>query len=97
MKIETVETRWRYETDVSLPNSTAGFANLNSPTPLDSVAEALLQRAIQHQALTPDEARDLATWDLTTITEYLALRLQKEGLLTARECRAMLGAATRGH
>ena len=47
--------------------------------------------------LTPDEARDLATWDLTTITEYLALRLQKEGLLTAKECRAMLGSASPGH
>jgi hypothetical protein len=82
---------------VTIPNSTFGSADLNSQTGLDSVAEALLQRAIQHQALTPDEARDLATWDLTTITEYLALRLQKEGLLTARECRAMLGTASPGH
>ena len=65
---------------------------------LDSVVEALLKRAIQHQALTPSEARDLANWDLTTITEYLALRLQKEGLLTARECRVMLSSVTRtGH
>ena len=82
---------------VTVPNSTLGIADMNTQTGLDSVAEALLQRAIQHQALTPDEARDLATWDLTTITEYLALRLQKEGLLTARECRAMLGAASPGH
>ncbi len=65
---------------------------------LNSVVEALLQRAIQHQALTPSEARDLANWDLTTITEYLALRLQKEGLLTVRECRAMLSSVARtGH
>ena len=82
---------------MTVPNSTFGSADLNSQTGLDSVAEALLQRAIQHQALTPDEARDLATWDLTTITEYLALRLQKEGLLTARECREMLGTASPGH
>lgn len=82
---------------MTVPNSTLGFADMNSQTGLDSVAEALLQRAIQHQALTPDEARDLATWDLTTITEYLALRLQDEGLLTARECRMMLGAASPGH
>ena len=82
---------------MTFPNSTPGTADTENPTPLDSVAEALLQRAIQHQALTPAEARDLATWDLTTITEYLALRLQKEGLLTARECRAMLGAATPAH
>ena len=79
---------------MNVPNSTPGLNNIESQTPLDSVAEALLQRAIQHQALTPEEARDLATWDLTTITEYLALRLQKEGLLTARECRAMLGTAS---
>ena len=70
---------------------------MNGQTGLDSVAEALLQRAIKHQALTPDEARNLATWDLTTITEYLALRLQNEGLLTARERRTMLGSATRCH
>ena len=82
---------------MTLPNSHLGLVDHESPTPLDSVAEALLQRAIQHQALTPAEARDLATWDLTTITEYLALRLQREGLLTARECRAMLGTATPGH
>ncbi len=82
---------------MTYPNSTPGMADAESPTQLDSVAEALLQRAIQHQALTPAEARDLATWDLTTITEYLALRLQKEGLLTARECRAMLGVATPAH
>lgn len=82
---------------MTVPNSTLGIADLNSQTGLDSVAEALLQRAIQHQALTPDEARDLATWDLNTITEYLALRLREEGLLTARECRAMLGAASSGH
>jgi len=79
---------------VTVPNSTPGQADMESQTTLDSVAEALLQRAIQHQALTPAEARDLATWDLTTITEYLALRLQNEGLLTARECRAMLASAT---
>ena len=82
---------------MTLPNSNLGIANMNAPTGLDSVAEALLQRAIQHQALTPDEARDLATWDLTTITEYLALRLHKEGLLTANECRVMLGSASPGH
>ncbi len=82
---------------MTVPNSSPGIANMNSQTGLDSVAEALLQRAIQHQALTPEEARDLATWDLSTITEYLALRLQQEGLLTARECRAMLGRASPGH
>ncbi len=82
---------------MTVPNSTPGRADMEIPTALDSVAEALLQRAIQHQALTPAEARDLATWDLPTITEYLALRLQKEGLLTARECRVMRVTGTPGH
>lgn len=96
------EDRYRQEsleesTDVTVPNSNPGLVDHENQTPLDSVAEALLQRAIQHQALTPAEARDLATWDLTTITEYLALRLQNEGLLTARECRAMLGTTTPAH
>jgi hypothetical protein len=57
---------------------------------LDSVAESLLATAIHYQALTPAEARSLASWDLTTITEYLALRLQKHGLLSPRECQAVL-------
>ena len=75
------------------PNTTADTALNDTIENLDSVAEALLSTAIQHQALTPEEARSLAAWDLTTITEYLALRLQKHGLLSARECRAVLGHA----
>ena len=75
------------------PNTTAGKAPNNKVENLDSVAEALLSTAIQHQALTPEEARSLAAWDLTTITEYLALRLQKHGLLSPRECKAVLGYA----
>ena len=83
---------------MSVPNSMPGMPVTATEVGLNSVVEALLQRAIQHQALTPSEARDLANWDLTTITEYLALRLQKEGLLTARECRAMLSSVSRtGH
>ena len=82
---------------VTVPDSTIRLTDLDSPTPLDSVAEALLHRAIQHQALTPDEARDLATWDLRTITEYLALRLHEAGLLTTRECRAMLSSVSDIH
>ena len=74
------------------PNSDM-TSTIDQDGPLGSVAEALLSRAIQHRALTPQEARTLATWDLTTITEYLALRLQKEGLLTASECRDVLGFA----
>lgn len=83
---------------MNVPNSIPGMPMTETEIRLNSVVEALLQRAIQHQALTPAEARDLANWDLTTITEYLAIRLQREGLLTARECRAMLSSVTRtGH
>lgn len=78
---------------VSTTDSNSDTARAEDQSPLGSVAEALLSRAIQHRALTPEEARTLATWDLTTITEYLALRLEKEGLLTARECRDVLGFA----
>ena len=79
---------------MSTIDSNSDPARAEDQSPLGSVAEALLSRAIQHRALTPQEARTLATWDLNTITEYLALRLQKEGLLTARECREVLGFAT---
>lgn len=72
----------------------AGITEESGNENLDSVAESLLATAIQHQALTPAEARNLASWDLTTITEYLALRLQKHGLLSPQECRAVLGIAT---
>ena len=61
---------------------------------LDMVAESLLATAIQHQALTPAEARNLASWDLSTITEYLALRLRKHGLISPKECTAVLGIAS---
>ena len=75
-------------------NITTGVIDTNAQDNLDSVAESLLATAIQHQALTPAEARSLASWDLSTITEYLALRLQKHGLITAQECRAVLGIAS---
>ena len=39
------------------------------------------------------EAQKLALWDLTTIAEFLALRLQSEGLLTPDQCDSVLGHA----
>lgn len=75
-------------------NTLAGVIDTKDDEKLDSVAESLLATAIQHQALTPAEARSLASWDLSTITEYLALRLQHHGLLSPRECRAVLGIAS---
>ena len=75
-------------------NTGAGAVSKSTDENLDSVAESLLATAIQHQALTPAEARSLASWDLPTITEYLALRLQKHGLISPKECRAVLGIAS---
>ena len=84
------------ESDENMTNTniTPGIITEVDNENLDSVAESLLATAIQHQALTPAEARNLASWDLTTITEYLALRLQKHGLLSPRECQAVLGVAS---
>jgi hypothetical protein len=61
---------------------------------IDTMAEFLLFMAIRHQALSPVEANKLAMWDLSTIAEFLALRLEKEGLLTAEQCRNVLGQAS---
>ncbi len=60
---------------------------------IDTLAEFLLFLAIRHEALSPMEAQKLALWDLTTIAEFLALRLQSEGLLTPDQCESVLGHA----
>ncbi len=60
---------------------------------IDTLAEFLLFLAIRHEALSPVEAQKLALWDLTTIAEFLALRLQSEGLLTTDQCDSVLGHA----
>ena len=51
----------------------------------DAVADALLLFAVRNDAVTPDEAGELQGWDLPTISEYLALRLNSLGLLTRQE------------
>jgi len=51
----------------------------------DSVADALLLFAVRNDALTPDEAGELQEWDLPTISEFLALRLNSLGYLTQQE------------
>ena len=71
--------------------SQPGATTKEGPPSIDTIAEALLHMAIRHEALTPQEAQSLAIWDLTTIAEFLALRLENTGLLTADECRSLLG------
>ena len=61
---------------------------------IDTLAEFLLFLAIRHEALSPMEAHKLALWDLPTIAEFLALRLQSEGLLTPDQCESVLGHAS---
>jgi hypothetical protein len=51
----------------------------------DAVADALLLFAVRNDALTPDEASELQEWDLPTISEFLALRLNMLGYLTQQE------------
>ena len=51
----------------------------------DAVADTLLLYAVRNDALTPDEAGELQEWDLPTISEFLALRLNRLGYLTQQE------------
>ena len=51
----------------------------------DAVADALLLFAVRNDALSPDEAGELQEWDLPTISEFLALRLNMLGYLTQQE------------
>ncbi|MEJ2084255.1 MAG: hypothetical protein P8Y44_01080 [Acidobacteriota bacterium] len=52
------------------------------PPSLDAVADALLQMAVRDQAIDQAEATELLNWDLATIAEFLALRLQECGFLS---------------
>lgn len=83
-----------FDNTMTNPIITVASSDDSGDEKLDLVAESLLATAIQHQALTPAEARTLACWDLPTITEYLALRLKKHGLLSPKACSAVLGIAS---
>ena len=60
------------------------------PPSLDAVADALLQLAVRDNAIDQEEATELLNWDLGTIAEYLALRLQEYGFLTPQEVHEIL-------
>jgi len=60
------------------------------PPSLDAVADALLQLAVRDHAIDPDEATELLNWDLGTIAEFLALRLQEYGCLSDQEVTEIL-------
>ena len=55
------------------------------PPSLDAVADALLQLAVRDHAIDQDEATELLNWDLGTIAEFLALRLEQHGFLSPQE------------
>ena len=55
------------------------------PPSLDAVADALLQMAVRDHAIDQDEATELLNWDLATIAEFLALRLQECGFLSIED------------
>jgi hypothetical protein len=61
-----------------------------APPTLDAVADALLQMAVHDDAISQDEATELLNWDLLTIAEYLALKLQEDGALTADDVHHIL-------
>lgn len=64
------------------------------PPTLDAVADALLQLAVRDNAIDQDEATELLNWDLSTIAEFLALRLQQSGFLTPQEVNDILATHT---
>ena len=71
---------------MQLPNTLTVQSLTQTPPPsLDAVADALLQLAVRDNAIDQEEANELLNWDLGTIAEYLALRLQEYGFLTAQE------------
>ena len=71
---------------MQLPNTLNVQSLTQTPPPsLDAVADALLQLAVRDNAIDQEEATELLNWDLGTIAEYLALRLQEYGFLTAQE------------
>jgi len=68
------------------PNFLSVQTLVEAPPPsLDAVADALLQLAVRDHAIDQDEATELLNWDLSTIAEFLALRLQQYGFLSPQE------------
>ncbi len=68
------------------PNSLNVQTLVETPPPsLDAVADALLQLAVRDNAIDQEEATELLNWDLSTIAEFLALRLQESGFLSPQE------------
>ncbi len=63
----------------------------------DAVADALLLYAVRNDALTPAEAGELEGWDLPTISEFLALRLNSLGYLTRREVEQLMSTSPRSY
>ena len=77
-------------------HSLASELTMGPPPSLDAVADALLHAAVHDHAIDQDEATELLHWDLVTIAEYLALRLQEIGHLTGQEVGQILAAHSSG-
>lgn len=56
----------------------------------DVLTDSLLLMAVRAQAVDQEEARELIEWDLATIAEFLALRLESEGLLSRNQVQTLL-------
>ena len=56
----------------------------------DVLSDSLLLMAVRAQAVEQKEARELIEWDLATIAEFLALRLESEGLLSRVQVETLL-------
>ncbi len=60
-----------------------------APEP-DVLTDSLLLMAVRAQAVDQKEAQELIEWDLATIAEFLALRLESEGLLSRNQVQTLL-------
>jgi hypothetical protein len=60
----------------------------------DELTDSLLLMAVRAQAVDQEEARELIEWDLATIAEFLALRLEREGLLNREQVTILLSNQT---
>ena len=56
----------------------------------DVLTDSLLLMAVRENAVDQEEARELIEWDLATIAEFLALRLESVGLLSRDQVQTLL-------
>lgn len=79
--------------DTSTQNILREIERGRVPAP-DVLTDSLLLMAVRAQAVDQAEARELIEWDLATIAEFLALRLEQEGLLSRTQVQLLLSNQT---